>query len=146
MKKQGPRRKMMAEINITPFTDVVLVLLIIFMIATPVILQPGIKVDLPKAKAAEANTDKNITITIGQNGEIYLEDQRVEFAKLRYEIAQRLKDKPAMAVIVKGDKEVRYETVVKVIDAAKQSGAKKFALGVELTDSPFQLYRGRPKS
>lgn len=137
---------MMAEINITPFTDVVLVLLIIFMIATPVILQPGIKVDLPKAKAAEANTDKNITITIGQNGEIYLEDQRVEFAKLRYEIAQRLKDKPAMAVIVKGDKEVRYETVVKVIDAAKQSGAKKFALGVELTDSPFQLYRGRPKS
>jgi biopolymer transport protein ExbD len=137
---------MMSEINITPFTDVVLVLLIIFMIATPVILQPGIKVDLPKAKAAEANTDKNITITIGQNGEIYLEDQRVEFAKLRYEIAQRLKDKPAMAVIVKGDKEVRYETVVKVIDAAKQSGAKKFALGVELTDSPFQLYRGRPKS
>ncbi len=136
----------MSEINITPFTDVVLVLLIIFMIATPVILQPGIKVDLPKAKAAEANTDKNITITIGQNGEIYLEDQRVEFAKLRYEIAQRLKDKPAMAVIVKGDKEVRYETVVKVIDAAKQSGAKKFALGVELTDSPFQLYRGRPKS
>jgi biopolymer transport protein ExbD len=146
MKKQGQRRRMMSEINITPFTDVVLVLLIIFMIATPVILQPGIKVDLPKARAAEANTDKNITITIGQNGEIYLEDQRVEFAKLRYEIAQRLKDKPTMAVIVKGDKEVRYETVVKVIDAAKQSGAKKFALGVELTDSPFQLYRGRPKS
>jgi biopolymer transport protein ExbD len=136
----------MSEINITPFTDVVLVLLIIFMIATPVILQPGIKVDLPKARAAEANTDKNITITIGQNGDVYLEDQRVEFARLRYEIAQRLKEKPAMAVIVKGDKEVRYETVVKVIDAAKQSGAKKFALGVELTDSPFQLYRGRPQS
>jgi biopolymer transport protein ExbD len=146
MKRHSKGGKIMAEINITPFTDVVLVLLIIFMIATPVLLQPGIKVDLPKAKAAEANTEKNLTITISQNGEIYLDDQRVEFARLKYEIAQRLKDNPGMAVIVKGDKEVRYDMVVKVIDAAKQSGAKKFALGVELRDGPFDLYRGRPKS
>jgi len=146
MKRHSNRGKIMAEINITPLTDVVLVLLIIFMIATPVLLQPGIKVDLPKAKAAEANTEKNLTITISQNGEIYLDDQRVEFTRLKYEIAQRLRDNPGMAVIVKGDKEVRYETVVKVIDAAKQSGAKKFALGVELRDGPFELYRGRPKS
>jgi len=145
MKRHSNRGKIMAEINITPLTDVVLVLLIIFMIATPVLLQPGIKVDLPKAKAAEANTEKNLTITISQNGEIYLDDQRVEFTRLKYEIAQRLRDNPGMAVIVKGDKEVRYETVVKVIDAAKQSGAKKFALGVELRDGPFELYRGRPK-
>jgi biopolymer transport protein ExbD len=146
MKRYARREKIMSEINITPFTDVVLVLLIIFMIATPALLQPGIKVDLPRAKAAEANTDKNLTITISQNGEIFLDDQRVDFSNLRYEIAQKLKDKPGMAVIVKGDKEVRYDMVVKVIDAAKQSGAKKFALGVELRDGAFDLYRGRPKS
>jgi biopolymer transport protein TolR len=139
MKRTVKRGRVMAEINITPFTDVVLVLLIIFMIATPVLLQPGIKVELPTARAAESNTDKNLTITIGTGGEVYLDDQRTEIGRLRYEIATRLADKPGMAVIVKGDKAVAYEWVVKVIDAAKQSGAKKFALGVELKDGAFGL-------
>jgi biopolymer transport protein ExbD len=139
MKKTTKRGRVMAEINITPFTDVVLVLLIIFMIATPVLLQPGIKVELPKAKAAESNTDKNLTIIVGTNGEVYLDDQRTELGNLRYEIATRLADKPGMSVIVKGDKAVAYEWIVKVIDAAKQSGAKKFALGVELKDGAFGI-------
>lgn len=146
MRKVRKRGRVMSEINITPFTDVVLVLLIIFMIATPVLLQPGIKVELPKAKAAESNTEKNLTITISSGGEIYLDDQRMELGKLRYEVAVRLANKPNMAVIVKGDKDVKYDLVVKVIDAAKQSGAKKFALGVELKDGPFGFYRGRPKT
>lgn len=139
MKVKPGRSKVMSEINITPFTDVVLVLLIIFMIATPVLLQPGIKVELPKAKAAESNTEKNLTITIGNTGEIYLDDLRTEIDRLRYDIAKKLSENPGMAVMVKGDKEVRYEWVVKVIDAAKQSGAKKFALGVELKDGNFGI-------
>jgi biopolymer transport protein TolR len=139
MKRKAKRGKIMSEINITPFTDVVLVLLIIFMIATPVLLQPGIKVELPKARAAESNTDKNLTITVGNAGEVYLDDQRTEIGRLRYEIAARLAAKPGMAVIVKGDKDVKYEWIVKVIDAAKQSGAKKFALGVELKNGAFGL-------
>jgi biopolymer transport protein ExbD len=137
MKRRIKRGEVMAEINITPFTDVVLVLLIIFMIATPVLLQPGIKVELPKAKAADSNTEKNLTITVGTGGEVYLDDQRTELGRLRYEIATRLAENPGMAVIVKGDKTVAYEWIVKVIDAAKQSGAKKFALGVELKDGAF---------
>ncbi|MFA6011726.1 MAG: biopolymer transporter ExbD [Desulfobacteraceae bacterium] len=137
MKKNVKRGRVASEINITPFTDVVLVLLIIFMIATPVLLQPGIKVELPKAQAADSNTEKNISITIGDNGEIYLDDQRMDIGKLKYEIATRLSKNPSMAVIVKGDKEVKYELVVKVIDAAKLSGAKKFALGVDLKDGSF---------
>jgi len=139
MKRTQKRARVMSEINITPFTDVVLVLLIIFMIATPVLLQPGIKVDLPKARAAESNTDQNLTITIGDTGEIYLNDQRTEIDRLRYEIATRLANKPDMPVIVKGDKNVKYEWVVRVIDAAKQSGARRFALGVELKDGAFGM-------
>jgi biopolymer transport protein ExbD len=146
MRKPVRRGKVISEINITPFTDVVLVLLIIFMIATPVLLQPGIKVELPKAKAADTNTEKNLSITVSSGGEIYLDDQRTELGRLRYEIAVRLANKPDMAVIVKGDKDVRYDLVVKVIDAAKQSGAKKFALGVEPKEGPFGIYSGGPKS
>ena len=146
MKRPIKRGRVMSEINITPFTDVVLVLLIIFMIATPVLLQPGIKVELPKAKAADTNTEKNLSITVGSDGEIYVDDQRTEIGRLRYEIAVRLANKPNMSVIVKGDKDVKYDLVVKVIDAAKQSGAKKFALGVEPKEGPFGLYSGGPKT
>jgi len=140
MKRTKKPTKVMAEINITPFTDVVLVLLIIFMIATPMLLQPGIKVELPKARAAQTNTDKNISITVGSDNTIYLDDQRIELNKLRQEISLRLANKPDLAVMVKGDKEVHYDTIVKVVDAAKLAGAKKFALGVELKNGPFGFY------
>jgi biopolymer transport protein ExbD len=140
MKRPSKRGKVQTEINITPFTDVVLVLLIIFMIATPMLLQPGIKVELPKARAAQTNPEKNISITIGSDNTIYLDDQRTDLNKLKQEISLRLANKPDLAVMVKGDKEVHYDTVVKVVDAAKLAGAKKFALGVELKNGPFGFY------
>lgn len=146
MRQPRKRDRVMCEINITPFTDVVLVLLIIFMIATPVLLQPGIKVELPKVKMAETDTDKNINITIGSSGEIYLDDQKTDLEKLRYEIALRLAGNPHIAVMVKGDKDVKYDLFVKVVAAAKQSGAKRFCLGVEPKDSPVGLYSRDPKA
>lgn len=126
----------MSEINITPFTDVVLVLLIIFMITTPLLLQPGIKVQLPKAKAAESETDKTLSVTIGSDGSIYLEGKPVSIAKLRRELELKLMNRPDLAIVVKGDREVKYDSVVKVIDAAKESGAKRFALAVEIQNAP----------
>lgn len=131
---KGPQRRgrVMTEINITPFTDVVLVLLIIFMIATPLLLQPGIKVKMPSAKAAETETDKPVQVTIDAQGKIYVDNKQVDIAGLKAEIALRVAGKPDLPVIVKGDKEVRYDIVIKVIDGAKQSGASRIALGVEL--------------
>jgi biopolymer transport protein ExbD len=123
----------MAEINITPFTDVVLVLLIIFMVTTPLILQSGIKVNLPKASSAEAQSDKNIIVTIDASGGIYIDGKRrLGMNEFKEQLTARLTNKPDAAVIVKGDKEVKYDTIIQVIDTAKESGAKKFALSVEL--------------
>lgn len=139
MKKTAKRGRVMSEINITPFTDVVLVLLIIFMIATPALLQPGIKVELPKASAADANTEKNLNITIDGNGSIYLDESKIDADKLKFEITRRLSVKPDMAVVVKGSKDVKYDVVVKVIDTARLSGAKKFALGVDLRNGVFGI-------
>jgi biopolymer transport protein ExbD len=126
------RAELMAEINITPFTDVVLVLLVIFMITTPIILQSGIKVNLPKASAAESESSKNLIVTIDPAGNIYIEKRKVLIEDLKEELTAVLASRPDAAVIIKGDKEVKYDTVIQVLDAAKQSGATKFALGVEV--------------
>jgi len=126
------RAELMAEINITPFTDVVLVLLVIFMITTPIILQSGIKVNLPKASAAESESSKNLIVTIDPSGNIYIEKRKVQIDDLKEELTAVLASRPDAAVIIKGDKEVKYDTVIQVLDAAKQSGATKFALGVEV--------------
>lgn len=132
MRKPLKRSKVMAEINITPFTDVVLVLLIIFMITTPLMLQPGIKLKLPNVKAAETETGKTINLIIDPSGSIFLNEKRIELSEVKAAIATRLISNPDMPVVVKADKEVKYDAVVQVIDAAKQAGAKRFALGVEL--------------
>ena len=132
MIKPFKRKKLMAEINITPFTDVVLVLLVIFMITTPLMLQPGIKLKLPDVKTADTETGKTINIMIDAAGGIYLNEKRTELAEIKATVSTRLISNPDMPVIVKADKEVKYDAVIQVIDAAKQAGAKRFALGVEL--------------
>lgn len=126
------RTKLMADINITPFTDVVLVLLVIFMVTTPIILQQGIKIKLPKATSAETESDRSIVITINSSGLIFVDKSPYSLGMLKEELSARIADKPDSPVIIKGDKEVKYDTVIQVLDIAKTSGAKKFALAVDL--------------
>ncbi len=132
MRNPIKREKLMAEINITPCTDVVLVLLIIFMITTPMLIQPGIKVKLPEASRAESDTEKNITILISRDGKILVDNSIVSSENLVARMAAKLSANSDIPVVIKGDKEVKYELVIEVIDAAKQAGAKRFALSVEL--------------
>lgn len=135
MKQPIKRGRVMSEINITPFTDVVLVLLIIFMITTPLLLQPGIKIKLPTAQSAETDTSKVVNIIVNPSGEIFVENKKINIDDLKSEISMKLYGNPEQPVIVKADKEVKYDIVIKVLDAAKQSGAKKFALGVEMQEA-----------
>jgi biopolymer transport protein ExbD len=121
----------MAEINITPFTDVVLVLLIIFMIATPFIYQSSMKVQLPKAsKSDEASRD--IIIHINAQGEVFLEDTKLELEALKYKLRAMMRTKPDAFVIINGDKNVKYDAVIQVMDVLTQSGVKNPGLGIEL--------------
>ncbi len=121
----------MAEINITPFTDVVLVLLIIFMIATPFIYQSSMKVDLPKASKTD-DVSRDIIITINARGEIFLDNAKVDIGALKYKLSALVKNKPDSLVIVNGDKNVRYDSVVQVMDVMTQSGVKNPGLGIEV--------------
>ena len=131
MKRRIGKPKLMAEINITPFTDVVLVLLIIFMIATPFIYQSGIKVELPQGKTSE-EISKDIIITINDRGEVFLEDTKLDLDTLKYRIMAMMKSKADTFVIVNGDKNVRYDSVIQVMDVLTQSGVKHPGLGIEL--------------
>jgi biopolymer transport protein ExbD len=121
----------MAEINITPFTDVVLVLLIIFMIATPFIYQSSLKVQLPKALKSE-ETSRDIIITINARGDVYLEDARVDLETLKYKLTTMVRSKPEASVIINGDKNVKYDSVIQVMDVLTRSGVKNPGLGIEV--------------
>jgi len=130
--KKRRRTKLMSDINITPFTDVVLVLLIIFMVTTPIITHSALKVQLPKATNVENESGQQITITVDAQGRIIVDGTQVEIKDLTEELTARISIKSNAAVVIKGDKNAKYEAIVNVIDIAKLCGAKKFALVVEL--------------
>ena len=121
----------MAEINITPFTDVVLVLLIIFMIATPFIYQSSMKVQLPQASKSE-ETSRDVIITINAQGDVFLEDKKLDLDTLKYRLTAMVKSKPDTSVIINGDKNVKYDSVMQVMDVLTRSGVKNPGLGIEL--------------
>ena len=121
----------MAEINITPFTDVVLVLLIIFMIATPFIYQSSMKVQLPQATKS-AETSRDVIIIINAEGEVFFNDARIDLDTLKYKLKAMTENNPDLSVIINGDKNVRYDAVIQVMDVLTQSGVKNPGLGIEL--------------
>jgi biopolymer transport protein ExbD len=131
MKRRMRKSKLMAEINITPFTDVVLVLLIIFMIATPFIYQSSMKVQLPRASKSE-ETSRDIIITINAHGDVFLDDAKVDLGTLKYKLLAATRSKPDTSVIINGDKNVRYDSVIQVMDVLNQSGVKNPGLGIDV--------------
>lgn len=134
MKSKPVRReRVMSEINIAPFTDVVLVLLVIFMITTPLIMQPEIKIDLPSAKSAQSQIHKTVTVLLDPRGYIFIDEKKVDSKDLADHITLKMKENPETPVVLKADRNVLYDNVVNAIDACKQGGATKFALAVELT-------------
>jgi biopolymer transport protein ExbD len=122
---------MSADINITPFTDVVLVLLIVFMVATPAMYQSSLKVELPQGSTAE-DTSQDVVIAIDAKGDVYLDEMRVELKELQETMRGRVESGETMQVIVDGDRNVKYDHVVQVMDALAQAGVKNPGLGIEL--------------
>lgn len=116
--------KIISEINITPLTDVALVLLIIFMVTTPLIMQVGIKVNLPKSSISEVIEHERIIITVSKNNKIYINDSEISFENL----SDSVKSKSDKIVIINADKDVSHGFVVEILDVVKKSGAKNLAI------------------
>ncbi|GAW85718.1 biopolymer transport protein TolR [Bathymodiolus platifrons methanotrophic gill symbiont] len=133
------RRKPMAEINVVPYIDVTLVLLIIFMITAPLI-QSGVDVDLPVANAEDISLEDlpdPVIITITKTGQFYIdlgngEDDEPVTAKEVLILTQAVrKNKPATQVYIRGDKQVEYGKVVTVMSALKNAGVPNVGLMTE---------------
>ncbi|MDR2676434.1 MAG: biopolymer transporter ExbD [Endomicrobium sp.] len=120
----------MSEINITPFTDVILVLLIIFMITTPMLMQSSIKVDLPKAQTSDIENSLNVDVIISKDGCIYIDGNQIHVSNIE-EMQRLLLPNINKTVIIKGDKDVKYDYIVQFLDVAKKIGVKKFVLAVD---------------
>ena len=122
-----PRYGAMADINMTPFIDVMLVLLIIFMVAAP-LLATGVAVDLPQTKSAPLNIEqKPVSISIDEKGQIFLMDQPVAIEQL----VEKLKAAAKAGVYVRGSKAVNYGRVAEVMSLVTGAGFKKVALVTE---------------
>jgi biopolymer transport protein TolR len=119
----------LSEINMVPFIDVVLVLLIIFMITAP-ILQSGIEVDVPKTKTVKEINEPRLVITIDKNQLIYLADVPVNINQLGTKVRAQLK-KPQDSVFLRADESIPFGTFAKVIDALRQSGVSNISIVTE---------------
>ena len=119
------RKKAFSEINITPLTDVALVLLIIFMIAAPLIVQSGIKVKLPGAVKNDVAPEKNVIVTITAEGKVFLANNEIALKNLLSPLSALIAANTSKIVIINADKNVAHGIVVSVLDIARQAGAEK---------------------
>jgi biopolymer transport protein TolR len=131
-RRSRERAGIIAGINITPFTDVVLVLLVIFMIATPLLIRSEIKVNLPRTAAADSAAQKSIVCTVDAAGNIYVDGGRVSMAQLAPALTAALRARPNSPVIIMGDRDVRYDLVIRVLEIARSAGVGRLSLAVEL--------------
>jgi biopolymer transport protein ExbD len=125
-----------AEINITPLTDVFLVLLIIFMVTSSVIANTGKKVDLPSAQEAGKTPPKAVNVTISTDGTIQVDGDVVQRDALQTAIKAALEQATDKVVILRGDKEIVYGEAVFVLDQAQIAGAEGFALATTKVKGP----------
>jgi len=121
-----------AEINITPLTDVFLVLLVIFMVTTSVIQNQGKQIDLPGAEVSDS-TPKGVTVTVSPDGEILVNDQPTDESNLYASLEAALSETREKLVILRGDKKVLLGQAVNILDLAQQAGATAIALATKKT-------------
>ena len=130
----GGGSKFVSEINVTPFVDVMLVLLIIFMVATPMMSQ-GIDVDLPQTKQVEVlpTESENMVMTVRQDGKIFLDEYAVELDDLENKLQVLVKEKNKTHFL-QADKNVPYGTVVDIMGRIKAVGIEKLGVVAEKPD------------
>jgi biopolymer transport protein ExbD len=132
---ENEEEAIVAEINITPLTDIFLVLLIIFMISSSAMLESGLNVKLPTAKgvsvAPDSKTGKPTYVTVGADGRISLNEKTIGEEELQAELQKALTEGTEKTVIIRGDESIVLGKAVKIMEAARNAGAEKIALATK---------------
>jgi biopolymer transport protein TolR len=135
--RRGARRRLrpMAEINVTPFVDVMLVLLIVFMVTAP-LLTVGVTVDLPEtASSPLPGQDEPLTVSVSRDGTVFLQDSAIELGDLGPRLLAITERRPDARIFVRGDKVIDYGRVMEVVGAIHSAGFSKVALVTEFETS-----------
>jgi biopolymer transport protein ExbD/biopolymer transport protein TolR len=133
----GGRGQVTSDINVTPMADVMLVLLIIFMVVTPM-LQKGAPVELARTKnpipMTEADKEDSVLIAVARDGKYYLNQDRVNIDDLTSKVTDLISDRLDKTIFVKGDFRAKYGDIVKVVDNLRAAGVDKIGLLTEKLD------------
>ncbi|MEW6267350.1 MAG: protein TolR [Thermodesulfobacteriota bacterium] len=140
----GDQRSLMSEINVTPFVDVMLVLLIIFMVTAPMMTQ-GMDVELPKVDASAMRTEgERVVITMNQQGEIFLDEFKVPLDDLGLKVRRIMEVKGTKQVFLRADQGIPYGQVAKVMGEVRQAGITN--LGLVTEPEPVSAPEARKKT
>jgi len=123
--------RMIVDINVTPLVDITLVLLIIFMVTASLIVNPAIKVDLPKAASGTEQVKTTLALTLTKDGELYLNGERSSDEAVVKYIGGELPKNPELQAIIAADRSVSHGDVVHVIDLVKRTGVHRFAINID---------------
>ena len=131
MTSGGNSKEFMSEINVTPFVDVMLVLLIIFMVTAPMMIQ-GVNVDLPEATAQPLDSEKeHLVITIDKDHQVHINDYQVSMESLSEKLMKILQGRSDREVYLKADKNIPYGIVVQVMAEIKDAGVEQLGMVTE---------------
>ncbi len=130
-KLKNGNERILSEINITPLTDVMLVLLVIFMVTTPLIMSDSFKVKLPKAISSDAEPGRGAVITVSERGEVALNGKTISLNALEGALRQGFGQGLERTVVIRADGGTRHSIVVKVLDISRLAGAEKLSIAAE---------------
>jgi len=134
MNSGGNNRRFMSEINVTPLVDVMLVLLIIFMVAAPMMMQ-GVDVNLPKTTTKNIKTaDEPLMLTVNKKKEIFLENHPIELDRLELKIKKIFENRREKEVLLRADQDVPYGFIIDVMARIKNAGINKLGMVTEPLD------------
>jgi len=138
----GQTRSSLAEINITPMVDVVLVLLVIFMISAPV-LQSGIEVAVPKTRTVKEITEQRLVVTIDRDQQVFLGDSPVNVHELGQKLHQGGTDPAHQVIYLRADERVPFGAFASVMDAVKQAGITNISIVTQPLDTKSSATGGK---
>jgi biopolymer transport protein ExbD len=121
-----------AEINVVPLVDIILVVLIIFMVTAPLVLKPTIDVNLPQASSGEQKKTANpIEVIVGKGGEVFLNGNLVSLEQLKENVSLQAAESNDSSVVLTADKDVTLDGLTTIIDTIKSSGIKKVGFSIQ---------------
>jgi len=123
--------EVMSAINVTPFVDIVLVLLIILMVTSVQIIKASLEVDLPRAASGGAAVESTLNIVVDKDGSWKIDGKPITKEALQARVVREVAANPKIQAVIAGDRQVQYESIVDAIDLVKLNGVKKFALNIQ---------------